>query len=62
MKVTIGGRQIDAQIQEYTGADAYGKDAMTAVRSWHPAPNRDRVGCHATGETDQPPAAGAVRS
>ena len=36
-KVMIGGGQIDEQIREYTGADAYGKDAMAAValaKSW----------------------------
>ena len=40
VKVMIGGGQIDAQIQEYTGADAYGKDAMTAVnlaKQWYAA-------------------------
>lgn len=31
VRVMIGGGQIDAQIREYTGADAYGKDAMSAV-------------------------------
>jgi methanogenic corrinoid protein MtbC1 len=31
VKVMIGGGQIDAQIQQYTGADAWGRDAMTAV-------------------------------
>jgi methanogenic corrinoid protein MtbC1 len=31
VKVMIGGGQIDDQIRQYTGADAYGKDAMTAV-------------------------------
>ncbi len=31
VKVMIGGGQIDDQIREYTGADAYGKDAMAAV-------------------------------
>ncbi len=31
VKVMIGGGQVDGQIKEYTGADAYGKDAMTAV-------------------------------
>jgi methanogenic corrinoid protein MtbC1 len=31
VKVMVGGGQIDDQIKEYTGADAYGKDAMTAV-------------------------------
>ena len=30
-KVMIGGGQIDDQIKEYTGADAYGDDAMEAV-------------------------------
>ena len=38
VKVMIGGGQIDAQIQSYTGADAYGKDAMTAVnlaKQWY---------------------------
>lgn len=36
-KVMIGGGQIDEQIRQYTGADAYGKDAMAAValaRGW----------------------------
>ena len=36
-KIMIGGGQIDEQIREYTGADAYGKDAMAAVnlaKSW----------------------------
>jgi 5-methyltetrahydrofolate--homocysteine methyltransferase len=32
VKVMIGGGQVDEHIREYTGADAYGKDAMTAVR------------------------------
>ncbi|MCA9908585.1 MAG: cobalamin-dependent protein [Anaerolineae bacterium] len=31
VKVMIGGGQIDEQIREYTGANAYGKDAMAAV-------------------------------
>lgn len=31
VKIMVGGGQIDEQIREYTGADAYGKDAMTAV-------------------------------
>ena len=31
VKVMIGGGQIDEHIREYTGADAYGKDAMAAV-------------------------------
>jgi methanogenic corrinoid protein MtbC1 len=40
VKVMIGGGQIDAQIREFTGADAYGKDAMTAVnlaKQWYGA-------------------------
>ncbi len=38
VKVMIGGGQVDAQIRDYTGADAYGKDAMTAVnlaKQWY---------------------------
>ncbi len=38
-KVMIGGGQIDEQIRQYTGADAYGQDAMAAVglaKSWTP--------------------------
>jgi 5-methyltetrahydrofolate--homocysteine methyltransferase len=31
VKIMIGGGQIDEQIKEYTGADACGRDAMTAV-------------------------------
>jgi methanogenic corrinoid protein MtbC1 len=31
VKVMIGGGQVDEQIREYTGADAYGDDAMEAV-------------------------------
>lgn len=31
VKVMIGGGQIDEQIREYTGANAYGRDAMAAV-------------------------------
>jgi len=27
----IGGGQIDEQVKSFTGADAYGKDAMEAV-------------------------------
>jgi len=37
VKVMVGGGQIDEQIRQYTGADAYGKDAMAAValaRQW----------------------------
>ncbi len=30
-KIMIGGGQIDEQIRQYTGADAFGKDAMAAV-------------------------------
>lgn len=40
VKVMIGGGQIDDQIRQYTGADAYGKDAMAAValaRGWYNA-------------------------
>lgn len=38
VKVMIGGGQIDEEVQEYTRADAWGKDAMTAVhqaRQWY---------------------------
>jgi 5-methyltetrahydrofolate--homocysteine methyltransferase len=31
VKVMIGGGQIDEQIRNYTGADAFGRDAMMAV-------------------------------
>jgi methanogenic corrinoid protein MtbC1 len=31
VKIMIGGGQIDEEIRKYTGADAYGKDAMAAV-------------------------------
>jgi methanogenic corrinoid protein MtbC1 len=31
VKVMIGGGQVDESIRQYTGADAYGKDAMAAV-------------------------------
>lgn len=31
VKVMIGGGQVDEQIRRYTGADAYGRDAMAAV-------------------------------
>lgn len=31
VKVMIGGGQVDEQIREYAGADAYGRDAMSAV-------------------------------
>jgi 5-methyltetrahydrofolate--homocysteine methyltransferase len=32
VKIMIGGGQIDDQVRKHTGADAYGKDAMTAVK------------------------------
>lgn len=32
LKIMIGGGQIDEQVRGYTGADAYGKDAMEAVQ------------------------------
>jgi len=28
----IGGGQMDEQVRDFTGADAYGKDAMAAVK------------------------------
>ena len=31
VKIMVGGGQIDQQIVEFTGADAYGRDAMEAV-------------------------------
>jgi methylmalonyl-CoA mutase cobalamin-binding domain/chain len=31
VKIMIGGGQIDDQVKKFTGADAYGKDAMEAV-------------------------------
>ena len=37
VKIMIGGGQIDDQVRSFTGADAYGKDAMAAVeltRGW----------------------------
>ncbi len=37
VKIMIGGGQVDENIRLYTGADAYGKDAMAAVaiaKSW----------------------------
>jgi trimethylamine corrinoid protein len=37
VKIMIGGGQIDDQVRDYCGADAYGKDAMAAVslaKSW----------------------------
>jgi 5-methyltetrahydrofolate--homocysteine methyltransferase len=32
VKIMIGGGQIDEQVRKFTGADAYGKDAMEAVK------------------------------
>lgn len=32
VKIMIGGGQIDEQVKKFTGADAYGKDAMEAVK------------------------------
>jgi methanogenic corrinoid protein MtbC1 len=32
VKIMIGGGQIDEQVRGYTGADAYGRDAMAAVQ------------------------------
>jgi methanogenic corrinoid protein MtbC1 len=32
IKIMIGGGQIDEQVRKHTGADAYGKDAMAAVK------------------------------
>jgi len=32
IKIMIGGGQIDEQVRSFTGADAYGKDAMEAVK------------------------------
>jgi len=32
VKVMIGGGQVDEQIRDYTGAEAYGRDAQAAVR------------------------------
>ena len=32
VKIMIGGGQMDDQVRAHTGADAYGKDAMTAVK------------------------------
>lgn len=32
VKIMIGGGQIDEQVRGYTGADAFGRDAMAAVR------------------------------
>ena len=32
IKIMVGGGQIDEQVRSFTGADAYGKDAMAAVK------------------------------
>jgi len=32
VKIMIGGGQIDDQVKAFAGADAYGKDAMEAVK------------------------------
>jgi methanogenic corrinoid protein MtbC1 len=32
IRIMIGGGQVDEQVKRYTGADAYGKDAMAAVK------------------------------
>lgn len=32
VKIMVGGSQIDDQVRHYVGADAYGEDAMSAVR------------------------------
>jgi 5-methyltetrahydrofolate--homocysteine methyltransferase len=32
VKIMIGGGQIDNQVRSFSGADAYGKDAMAAVK------------------------------
>ena len=32
VRFMIGGGQIDEQVLEYTGADAYGRDALEAVK------------------------------
>jgi methanogenic corrinoid protein MtbC1 len=37
VKIMIGGGQVDDEVRKYTGADAYGRDAMAAVhlsRGW----------------------------
>jgi len=31
VKIMIGGGQMDEKVRDFTGADAYGKDAMEAV-------------------------------
>jgi 5-methyltetrahydrofolate--homocysteine methyltransferase len=40
VKIMIGGGQITEEVMKYTGADAYGRDAMTGVslaKKWSPA-------------------------
>jgi 5-methyltetrahydrofolate--homocysteine methyltransferase len=40
MKIMIGGGQVDEAVRTYTGADAYGSNAVAAVtlcREWIPA-------------------------
>ena len=32
VKIMVGGGQMDDQVRAYTGADAYGRDAMAAVK------------------------------
>jgi 5-methyltetrahydrofolate--homocysteine methyltransferase len=32
VKIMVGGGQIDNQVRSFTGADAYGKDAVEAVK------------------------------
>ena len=32
VKIMIGGGQIDEAVRDYTGADAYGRDAIVAVK------------------------------
>jgi 5-methyltetrahydrofolate--homocysteine methyltransferase len=32
VKIMVGGGQIDEEVRKHTGADAYGKDAMEAVK------------------------------
>jgi methanogenic corrinoid protein MtbC1 len=45
VKVMIGGGQIDEQIKEYTGADAYGRDAMAAVHLPKPGHRIKEIKC-----------------
>ena len=33
VRIMVGGSQVEQQIKEYVGADAYGEDALAAVRS-----------------------------